>query len=553
MASFQGEARAPEPMRLPDGMGTVSLNQKPGRGDLRAWRAPLEVFTVPAGTKSLWRMGRDIASDTQYWLAWSKVVHAARGFDVEDTTERTYYSGDTFPKVTDNLGLSPASPTPNPVAWRPLGVPAPDAPLSLVGPGASAADDGAEGAFYVYTYVTDWGWESAPSTPSAMVVRIPGGVTQLTVNAPVPAGAFNINRMRLYRTQSGSGDVTEFFFLREYGIGAATMTDDSRMLGEVLPTRGWLPAPGVQRGGGGNFTEPALTNLTPLWNGMLAGIAGAGVRFCVAYTPYAWPISNDAVPANGTPVALGTFGQNLVVLTTGRPVLVSGSTPESMDQAPVEMSQGCIAPRSVVSMGAGVAWASNDGLCWLGSGGPKMLTAGLFTREQWLDLRPETIVGQMYEGLYFGSYQEAVGGPRKGFLIDPGGGGGVMFLSEGFDAAYFDELQDQLYLLRANKILKWEAGGAGAPAVFKSKVYRQPRPSTLAWAQVVADAYPVGFKLYRDGGVLHHQAQVPSANPFRLPPGRSESWQMEVSTAPAADAGVQIVIAASSTEELAAL
>ncbi|OYW20764.1 MAG: hypothetical protein B7Z52_01910, partial [Burkholderiales bacterium 12-64-5] len=60
-SGFAGENRALHPLLLPENTGTVSLNQKPGRGDLRPWNAPMSVATVPAGRKSIYRMGRDVA------------------------------------------------------------------------------------------------------------------------------------------------------------------------------------------------------------------------------------------------------------------------------------------------------------------------------------------------------------------------------------------------------------------------------------------------------------------------------------------------------------
>lgn len=51
-SGFAGENRALHPLLLPENTGTVSLNQKPGRGDLRPWNAPLAVATVPAGRKT---------------------------------------------------------------------------------------------------------------------------------------------------------------------------------------------------------------------------------------------------------------------------------------------------------------------------------------------------------------------------------------------------------------------------------------------------------------------------------------------------------------------
>lgn len=529
LAGFAGENRALEPSLLPDNVGVLSRNQKPGRGDLRPWRTPVQVATVPAGRNTIYRMGRDVASDAQYWLSWPSVVHAVLGFDAEDTTERTFYTGDGAPKVTDNvMALSSA---PYPSTNRPLGLPAPtSAPAVAV---ASAGTDAAavETYFYAYTYVNDWGWESAPGPPSAQIDRKSDGTTTISGFAAPPSGNYQINRIRVYRTQSGSTG-TEFYFLREIAYGTASTIDDNRDLGEVLSTTTWLSPP------------DDLSRLTPLWNGMLAGISGNSVRFCEAYVPYAWPIAYDVVPPDSKPVALGVFGQSLLVLTTGRPLLVAGSSPDGMDQQPLEIQQGCAAPRSVVSMGGGVVWASEDGLVWYGSGGGRILTAGLMLREDWQALVPSSIIGQMYEGLYFGSYDDGSG--RKGFFVDPSNPTGIYFMDTGYAALHFDQLKDQLYVLDGASIKKWDAGSL-MTARFKSKAFRAPKPINFAAAEVVASSYPVICRIYADG-VLKHTQSVTGQTPFRLPAGfMAQSWQIELEGVNA----VQGIALATSIQELA--
>lgn len=536
---FAGENRALHPKLLADSVLTVSRNQKPGRGDLRPWKAPLTVATVPSGRQTIYRMGRDVASDSQYWLSWTSVVNAVRGFDPADTTERTYYTGDGAPKVTDNvIGLATA---PYPTASRPLGIPAPAAALT-VSPTAGTYTGSNTDFYYVYTFVSDWGWESAPSPVSALSRRPSDQPASLTGFASVPAGNYNVNRIRIYRTQTGNTG-TEFYFLREVALGTSTTTDDLRDLGESLPSANWFPAPGVPTGGAANITEPTLTGLRAMWNGMLAGISGNSVRFCEAYTPYAWPPGYDVVPPDSKPIGLGVFGQNLLVLTTGRPLLVNGSSPDSLDQAPVEMPQGCVSARSVVSMGAGVAWASEDGLCWFGSGGPRVLTSGLVSRDDWRALVPSSIIGQMYEGLYFGSYDDGTG--RKGFMIDPANPTGVYFLDTGYPALFFDELQDQLYVLSGANVGKWDAGTALTARVV-SKEFRAPSATNFGAAEVIADAYPVTFKLYADGALKHTQT-VANRSPFRLPSGyKALDWKIELETTNP----VQAVAVANAVEEL---
>jgi hypothetical protein len=250
------------------------------------------------------------------------------------------------------------------------------------------------------------------------------------------------------------------------------------------------------------------------------------------------------VPGDSKPVALGVFGQSLLVLTTGRPVLASGSTPDSMDAAPLEFSQGCISARSAVSMGQGVAWASEDGLCWYGAGGPRILTAGIMLREDWQALKPETIIGKMYEGLYFGSYDDGTG--RKGFMIEPGSPTGMYFLDAGYTALHFDELRDQLYVLDGNQVQKWDAGTAMTVRAV-SKVFKAPSVVNFGAMEVVADAYPVTVKVFADG-VLKHTQSVTSRSPFRLPSGFAAlDWQIEATGTQA----IQGMAMASSMEELA--
>lgn len=852
-AGFVGENRAIEPKLLGDSVLTLSRNQKPGRGDLRSWRNPYPVATIPSGRHSIYRMGRDVASDSQYWHSWSTPVNAVRGFSADDTTEQTFFTGSGAPKFMNNLALDGTNPEDNPTVTRPMGIPAPLTALnsvpgvvttahegqyqykiedsaiflltggsvyrvtvdpdgdatetivtlnqdptlrqvtattlaaqlnaidgisatvqtatsdatggvlvlsdtvginfkiekrsgtttsyewadvtltsyltgyptggstsgvvvgSTIGassmvaghtyrinsvgttdytqfgspnntsltiftatgpatgtgtvdnvtsvtstnytlsvtitaamitamaegqrfsvgvnseppimvtvnagagtyPSAPTADsvksafasipgvtpsittDSTTGArsvvltmntvyvtsalrvksvtpgtiydyttyvqgtkitgdatadvstYYVYTYVNDLGWESAPSPVSFEDVRNPTATSTLSNFATPPSGNYNITLIRIYKTQTGSN--TNFYFLREIGVNVSTTTDDNRDLGELLETTTWLPAPGVPTGGSLNTTEPTLSFLTPMWNGMMAGISGNAVRVCEPYTPYAWPAAYDVIPPDGKPVGVGVFGQNMLVLTTSRPVLVNGSSPDGLDQQKIEMPQGCVAPRSIVGMGAGVAWASEDGLCWYGAGGAKLLTAGLMLREDWQAIVPSSVIGCMYEGLYFGSYDDTGTGVRKGFFIDPSNPQGIYFMDVGYEAMYFDELRDHLYVLSGQSILKWDSTPAGTegiqefmPYIARSKAFKQPYPQSYGAAEVVASNYPVTFNLYADGALVHTRS-VMSRSPFRLPAVRAMDYQIEIrGTEP-----VQGVALANSMKELA--
>lgn len=527
LTGFRGENRALHPLDLPPVVGVASVNQNPVRGDLRPWKAPLTVATVPAGRKTIYRMGRDVVSDTQYWLSWPTLVHAVRAFIADDVTERTYYTGDGVPRWTDNtMALASA---PYPTTFRLLGVPRPATAVTLTP--TTGVSTTMHSRYYTYTYVTDKGEESRPAPVSAELICKQDAQVTIAGFAAAPVGNYGINRMRIYRTQSGEKGDADFFFLREVLSTTTTTTDDLRLLDGDMPSTTWLEPPAD------------LSYLTGLWNGMMAGISGNSVRICVAYKPYAWPLANEIIPPDAKPVALAKYGQALLILTTGRPVLVTGSTPESLDDQPLEIAEACIAPESVVSFGHGVAWACPDGLAYYGAGGAKMLTQGLMTRDDWQALNPSSIVAGMYEGAYLGFY--TVAGVTKGFLLDPLSPTGMYFTDIRSDALFFDELQDQLYLLDGTNIKKWDAGAA-LEATFKSKVFMSPKPAAMAVVKPIADAYPFTWKLYADG-VLRHTQTFTDGSIRRLPSGfMAEQWQEEIKTTVA----VQMVIMAGSVKEL---
>lgn len=533
LGGFAGSNRALQARLLPENVGTDSANQKPGRGDLRAWRLPSVVATIPANRKTIYRMGRDTASDNTFWLSFGNVAHLVRGFIAGDTTERTYYTDASgTPKVTDNvIGLAGA---PYPTASRILGVPAPLTAPTLIEATPGTGSD--ETRFYVRTFVTDKGEESQPSPVSAAITCKPGAVITINNLGSPPAGNYGITLQRVYRTQTGASGATTFFFLREVAIGASSTTDDARALGEVLPTTLWAPPP------------VDLKNLHGLWNGMMAGTSGRSVRYCEPFTPYAWPTAYETLLSDVTPVALGSYQQTLVVLTTGRPVVITGTGPDSMQDQFVELQQACISPTSVASFGHGVVYASQDGLCYVGSGGARVLTTGFMTREDWQTLTPDTIVGAAYEGLYFGFYNSGAG--WKGFFLDPVNPQAIYFLDTGYPGAYSDPLTDALYVIDGTSVSKWDAGSAFMTARWRSKQLRMPQPINFGYAEVTADAYPVTLRLFADG-VLRFTKSVAGPDAFALPSGYlANDYQVEVEVA--GGRAVQGVVLAESVEELAA-
>jgi hypothetical protein len=125
--SFRGEAPRLTPRALPDNAAQVAINTRLQSGDLETWRGFLE-------TKALQNAAATIYLLNDEWLSWESDVDVARGPIPGDTTYRTYLTGPdeyTEPRFT-TYSLATTGSEPFPVATRPLGVPGPDAPATLV-------------------------------------------------------------------------------------------------------------------------------------------------------------------------------------------------------------------------------------------------------------------------------------------------------------------------------------------------------------------------------------------------------------------------------------
>lgn len=511
LAGFEGSNQAIDARLLPESVGVAVTDAEPGTGDLRPLKGRVSVATLPTTPqrKSIWRMGRDVASDADYWLSHLARVNYAPSFGA-DPTEITLYTGDGTPKWTDNT-LALSAP-PYPQAWRELAVPAPEAgPIASLGTNGS----GTEGeVFYVQTFVTDRGWESAPSPPSSPLLVKQGATVNLSSLEVAPAGSYGITTRRIYRTQPGTDNTAEFFFLREIPIGTASTTDDARALGALLATEGWIAPPADGH------------SVIALWNRMHAMLSGKTLYLCEPGSPYAWPEVHRKGLAH-TGVALAKWGQRLVALTTGNPIIFEGQEPLGMGDTPLGLAYSCRSAASVVSFVNGVAWAASDGLAWVGDGGQSILTQGVLTADQWQALDPETMVAGRWGRFYVCSY--GTGANRKGFIVEPGKPG-IWWLSSGFDACHYDELTDSLYVLEGGDVRKF-AAGATLTASFKAKRFAQTHPMNYGYAKVIADGYPVTLAIHVDGA-LKQTRTIESADSVTLEAGfMAEDWQPEVTSA----------------------
>lgn len=529
ISDFKGIAPKLNAAMIGDSFATVADNCLLGFGDARPLLSAGAVTTTPRVglKKSLFRLGYT-SDETQYWLTWLSSVDVARGPIAGDTSERIYYTGDGAPKMT-YIPLAIAGGSAYPVAYRDLGVQAPDTALTAAVATNGADENIEQEVVYVVTFVTDLGEEGPPSPPSAQLLIREGASIALS-QIPAPgAGVTHITKKRIYRSLSSS-TAADYLFVVELPSAATTYTDTagSDDLNESLATLNYAPP------------LSTLQGLTALQNGMMAAFDGNDLYFCEPFLPYAWPTEYSQA-VDYKIVGLAAFGQSVLAGTTGTPYLFTGVDPAGMTMERVDFNQSCLAKESMVSVGSGAVYAAPDGLAYVGSGGARIVTESMFTAAQWKAYKPESMRCFFVDGQLIIFYDT---GAVNGSLILHWEAGVLSKSSVWCDAGFFDPQLGELYLIQGDAILKWNAGSS-LTYTWRSKIIAAGDGFQPSAALVEADAYPVTFKLYRDGTLAHTQT-VSKRDAFRLPPGRAETFQMEIT----ASAPISRIALATSISEL---
>lgn len=503
------------PKTLGGGIGVSATNLETRRADMRGIKGLSTVATVSGiggQVKSIYRWGRDTLSDANYWVGSTLELDFARSMLASDPTERTYVTGGGQPpRYFDSTGMGSA---PYPSAFTALGVPPPFGAMTLALSTAGTGPD--ETRVYLDTFVRTNGDESAPNASPASITVKGGSTVTISNLAAVPSGSHGISTRRIY-VFTGSGA-----FLRCVDQAASTTTaTDTGTRGLSLTTGG---KDDVDPGSAWTTPPDELHGLLPLWNGMMLGGVGKAIRICYPYKPHAWPIKYEYALPDAF-VGAATWGQSVLIATTGYPRVASGSAPGGMNPVPIFLAQAaCVSKRSIKGVGHGVCWASNVGLCYHGQRGTGIITENLISEATWQSLNPATIIGGNWGRYYIGIYSAT-----KAFMIDTTAPNGVIWLDIGGNGVFEDSISGNLYIVGEGNTVGKFAAGTGLTATFKSGVIRTKEYLTAARGRVDATTYPVQFKLWADG-VLVHDAAITSKEVFTITNHRRATlWQVELS------------------------
>lgn len=532
---------------LPDNNAQYALNAKLFSGDLRAWWQPAHLATLATPATPLDFYFFKYLGDEHY-IGFSENTDVVRAPLINDAYNRLYWTNSVGAYVTTMPDVIAAT------APTRLGVPAPSfTTFTVVPTGGTAAT--AETRVYTAILVSAYG-EEGPNGPTVTASGNADGtwtINGLDTHAYDSATYTNITHIRLYRTITSTSGV-DYRQVNEWTLGAAPAAYVDNVTATVLASSPalqsitWIPP------------VAGLQGLIGMAGGFMVGFKGKTIYFSEPYYPHAWPLQYQQAVEDDI-VALGTYGNVLVVTTAGQPHAAIGTVPGAMSFQKLESMLPNISARSLVSTATAVLYASTEGVVSISEGGIGIISKPFLTRDEWASrFASNEIRAAVYQDRYLWWYSDSLGA-IIGF-DDPSTAFTELHYDPGVVAIHNDRFTGRTMFLRDDKkIYEWDGTYGNAMLyTWRTKPFMLPTPANFGAAQLRGDfgavltvesepapstplaslgtwawgAYPWGgrtaietppdevaavtFKLYVDDALIYTKL-VENESPFRLPSG----------------------------------
>lgn len=499
ITGFQGEFPKMHPRQLPQQASQLAANARLDDGVLSPFSGSTFVTDFVTPRQTIYLNGAS-------WLAWDTHVNVLPG---PTATDRLYVTGDGVPKMyADNT-------------WFDLALPAPTA-APVTANVAPPDEDNLETVVFAYTFVTSYGEESAPSPLSDSLSTSEGIAIQLSGLEQPPADRA-INKLRIYRSTTGSFGETDLYFVAEIDpAGTFDYDPASYPINEAISTIDHSKPPN------------GLKGIIAMPNGMMVGHTKRGIHFCEPYQPHAWP-SKYSLTVDYEIVGLSAFGSQLAVMTKGQPYRGQGYHPDSFTLDRIEENLPCVSARGIVDLGYAAAYPSTDGLVLISSNSANLATRNLFSRRDWQKLNPESIVAGRLEGRYLFTFDGSIeGADEKTGIIDLSGQAPFFMRTDAvMQCAYHDIRTGRLYIQQSdNRLYIFDDVDAADWRALKwrSKVFDLGFSTSFSCIRVEGSELsdPSGFacRVYADGALIRTITSLNTAE--RLPDTRGQRWEVEV-------------------------
>lgn len=562
---------------LPDENAQYSLNSKLLSRELRAWWQPKVLATIVSPANPLdFYFFQYLGND--YYVGFTGLTDVVRAALVNDAFSRIYYTNSIGAWVTTMPDMIAA------VAASRLGVPAPTFSTFTVTPSGGTVAT-AETRIYTAILVSKYGEEGSNSVTVTANGNADGTWTVAGLNTFIyNSGTYpNITKIRLYRTITSSTSV-DYRQVQEWTLGTAPAS-----YADVVSAVTLASSPKLQSI---TWTTPpdGLQGLVNLGGGFSAGFVGSTVYFSEPYYPHAWPQQYQQAVGD-TIVALGAYGNTLVITTVGRPHAAVGTTPDAMSFTKLEASLPNSARRSIVSTAASVFYSAPDGLVSVSDNGIEIASKPYATKDEWNSVYNTAAMNSVSYGDRYLSFYSPTLGFIIGFEDASTAFTELQFSSVGIVAAHNDRFTGKTMIMDgAGVISEWDGTvGVAMTYTWRSKKFLVPKPANFGAAQVHGDFItPVvtyvppsvgtvnlhalnhdymnegtlngrisgtptpdatasaSFKLYCDSALVY-STTVTSESPFRLPSGiKGTQFEVEVSST----VSIFSIVVASTLKEL---
>jgi hypothetical protein len=548
---------------LPDSNAQYALNSKLFSGELRSWQEPalLATFASHPLLKDVYHY-RHFGSLVDYYIPFDRRTDVVKAPIINDAYGRLYWTDGVQFTITTMSDVEAAIP------GQPVGVPAPTfgTPITIVPSGGTSTTS--ETRVYTVILVSKYGEEGPPDVASTVTVsgKIDDTYTVANLDTLITAGLNpNMQKLRLYRTITTDDGSVQYRQVQEWDIGSIPASYDDNVPATTVATN-----PALQSL---TWTAPPtdLQGLCAGPGGMLSAFKGRTVYFSFPYYPHAWPQEYQLATVDDI-VSMGWVGSMLVVGTTGRPVVIQGTSPTSLSLEQFGEVIPCMSRDGFVATSVTCFYPSLDGLMSIGPDGVNNVTNEFATRQDWLDgFDPANISGAIYQSRYFGFYSTQLGF-SLGF--DDATTGLTQLQYDGITRIKNSAVDNSAHMIVGNKLYQWDAV-VDQPLlyVWRTKPFMVPKPVNMGVLQLrgdfvaggesttpatppvinpaghkindeVVNAAPIngygiqqqsqasdtiGVKLYADGK-LRWVGAIRSEDPINLPSGyKAVQWEAEVS------------------------
>lgn len=487
---------------LPDTSATKANNMKLQSGEIRPLRAPFLIAepnkTAPALSVFLARNG----ITEQAWFTWPYDVDVVRAPLSVEVESRYYWTGDGTPKFATYTQSVLGGGNNYPSSALELGIPQPQTKPSV---GHSGGTGIASTRFYVYTYFSELGEESAESPVSDIYT---GKVD----------GTWAITGMNEFPANSGTGTASHSLGVTTFTNGASARhwlrVGDSVVINTTTVIVTETPSPSSYKVAG-NFAAattwarkynwntsnmkrrlyrtagtiaqfqlvsddvgttyndtlsdsailgdelisqgwiPPQVNMTGLVahpSGALAGFINNILCLSVPYQPHAWR-EQDQLATDYEIVGLAVFGTEIGVGTKGNAYVATGVEPETMSMQSIKGVYPCLSKRSVCSIGNGFIYSTKHGMASVNIDGVGIMTDNFFTKDEWQKYQPSSILTTLAFGRIYLSFSREDKSMAM-LIID-----GDLLVTADIVAweLYTDESTGELYITDPNGIKEWDS------------------------------------------------------------------------------------------------